>query len=139
MAAEKGTEANATHSLCRITIRPKKTSIATCPPTIFAKSLTHSAKGFTKRLINSTGTKIKRSQGGTPEGIKLLKYPNKPLLAIPAPNITKNENHTVEFVSENVKIKDINYYFSNSISRASKTMSECRQIRQKIKKTGTDN
>ncbi len=59
--------------------------------------------------------------------------------SLPKFNITKNENHTVEFVSENVKIKDINYYFSNSISRASKTMSECRQIRQKIKKTGTDN
>ncbi len=59
--------------------------------------------------------------------------------SLPKFNTTKNENHTVEFVSEDVKIKDINYYFSNSISRASKTMSECRQIRQKVKKTGTDN
>ena len=59
--------------------------------------------------------------------------------SLPKFNTTKNENHTVEFVSENIEIKDINYYFSNSISRASKTMSECRQIRQKVKKTGTDN
>ena len=59
--------------------------------------------------------------------------------SLPKFNTTKNENHAVEFVSEDVNIKDINYYFSNSISRASKTMSECRQIRQKIKKTGTDN
>ena len=66
--------------------------MATCPPTKVARSLTQSANGFTKRLINSTGTKIKRRQGGTPEGIKLLKYQNKPLLARPAPNITKNEN-----------------------------------------------
>ena len=59
--------------------------------------------------------------------------------SLPKFNTTKNENHTIEFVSENIKIKDIDYYFSNSISRASKTMSECRQIRQKVKKTGTDN
>ena len=41
--------------------------------------------------------------------------------------------------AENIEIKDINYYFSNSISRASKTMSECRQINQNSKKSGTDN
>ena len=44
-----------------------------------------------------------------------------------------------EFFSEKIFINDLDYYYSNSISRASKTMSECRQIRQKkVKKTGTD-
>ncbi len=43
------------------------------------------------------------------------------------------------FVSEKVNIRELDYFFTNAISRASKTMSECRQIRQKIKKTGTDN
>jgi len=44
-----------------------------------------------------------------------------------------------DFVSEIIKIKELDYYFTNSISRASKTMSECRQIKQESKKTGTDN
>ena len=43
------------------------------------------------------------------------------------------------FVNEEVNIKELDYFFTNAISRASKTMSECRQIRQKTKKTGTDN
>ncbi len=52
---------------------------------------------------------------------------------------SKDSGLDANFLSEEVVIKDIDYYFSNSISRASKTMSECRQIRQKIKKTGTNN
>ena len=53
----------------------------------------------------------------------------------------KNENRELkpDFVSEEVKIKDLNYYFSNSISRASKTMSQCHQERGKSIKTGTNN
>ena len=36
------------------------------------------------------------------------------------------------------KIKDIDYYYSNTIARASKTMSECRYARANLKKTGTE-
>ena len=43
------------------------------------------------------------------------------------------------FVNEEVFIKQLDYFFTNAISRASKTMSECRQIKQNLKKTGTDN
>ncbi len=43
------------------------------------------------------------------------------------------------FFSEKIFIRDIDYYYSNSISRSSKTMSECRQIRQNLKKDGTNN
>ena len=43
------------------------------------------------------------------------------------------------FLSEEVIIKELDYFFTNAISRASKTMSECRQIKQNSKKTGTDN
>ncbi len=43
------------------------------------------------------------------------------------------------FVSEEVNIKELDYFFTNAISRASKTMSECRHIKQRSKKTGTDN
>ena len=41
-----------------------------------------------------------------------------------------------EFISEKILIKPLDYYYSNSISRASKTMSECRQINQTVRKTG---
>ena len=44
-----------------------------------------------------------------------------------------------KFESEEIIVKELDYYFTNSISRASKTMSECRQIKQRSKKTGTDN
>ena len=33
-----------------------------------------------------------------------------------------------EFINEKIKINKIDYYFSNAIARASKTMSDCRQI-----------
>ena len=43
------------------------------------------------------------------------------------------------FVSENILIRELDYYYTNSISRSSKTMSDCRQIHLKIKKDGTNN
>ena len=46
-------------------------------------------------------------------------------------------NTSSKFISELVNIKDLDYFYTNSISRASKTMSECRQIKQKLTKTGT--
>ena len=35
--------------------------------------------------------------------------------------------------------EEIDYYHSNVIARASKTMSECKNIRMSLPKTGTDN
>ena len=58
---------------------------------------------------------------------------------LPKHTETKNSNIETSFISEEVLISEIDYYYSNSISRSSKTMSECRQIRQKIKKDGTNN
>ena len=43
------------------------------------------------------------------------------------------------FESEVINIKELDYFFTNAVSRASKTMSECRQIKHISKKTGTDN
>ena len=51
----------------------------------------------------------------------------------------KINNSSLNFVSEEINIKELDYYYTNAISRASKTMSECRQIKQKLKKTGTNN
>ncbi len=45
----------------------------------------------------------------------------------------------MNFTSEEVLIEELDYFYTNSISRASKTMSECRQINRSSKKTGTDN
>ncbi|MDC1130721.1 NADH-quinone oxidoreductase subunit NuoG [Pelagibacteraceae bacterium] len=50
-----------------------------------------------------------------------------------------NKNIQSNFISEDVTIRELDYYYTNCISRSSKTMSECRQIRQKIKKDGTNN
>ena len=47
----------------------------------------------------------------------------------------QNEDIHTSFFNEEVIIKPLDYYFSNAISRASKTMSECRQVNQKHKKT----
>ena len=50
----------------------------------------------------------------------------------------QNINADLEFVNEKIVIDDLDYYYSNAISRASKTMMECRNEKSKIKKTGTD-
>ena len=44
----------------------------------------------------------------------------------------------VKLENHNIKFDDIDYYYSNVIARASKTMSECRNIKIESKKTGTE-
>ena len=58
---------------------------------------------------------------------------------LPSFNESKLNQNNSDFFSEPIDIKEIDYFYSNSISRASKTMSECRQIKQNLKKTGTNN
>ena len=58
---------------------------------------------------------------------------------LPSFNESKLNQNKSDFFSEPIDIKEIDYFYSNSISRASKTMSECRQIKQNLKKTGTNN
>ena len=50
-----------------------------------------------------------------------------------------SKNLETNFISEDILIKELDYFYTNSISRASKTMSECRMINKSSKKTGTDN
>ena len=56
--------------------------------------------------------------------------------------INKRDNDVIEndiyFESEKIIIDPIDYYFSNVIARASKTMFECRREKIKIVKTGTE-
>ena len=42
------------------------------------------------------------------------------------------------FVKEKILIKDIDYYYSNAIARASKTMSDCKNEKINLKLTGTE-
>ena len=42
-----------------------------------------------------------------------------------------------DFVSEKILVEDINYYHSNPIARASKTMTDCINSKLKLEKTGT--
>jgi NADH-quinone oxidoreductase subunit G len=58
---------------------------------------------------------------------------------LPKKSEIKINNIETSFFNEKIFARELDYYFTNSISRSSKTMSECRQIRQKIKKDGTNN
>jgi len=42
-----------------------------------------------------------------------------------------------KFIDEKILIKDLDYYHSNAIARSSKTMSECKNSRINLQKTGT--
>jgi NADH-quinone oxidoreductase subunit G len=43
-----------------------------------------------------------------------------------------------EFIEEKIIIDSFDYYYSNVIARSSKTMSECRNNKMKLEKTGTE-
>ena len=58
---------------------------------------------------------------------------------LPKKIFSKNDKIISKFYSEEILIRKLDYYYTNSISRSSKTMSECRQINKKIPKTGTIN
>ena len=52
--------------------------------------------------------------------------------------ISNKDKIISEFFSEKIVIDHFDYYYSNVIARASKTMSECRNEKLKVKSTGTD-
>ena len=58
---------------------------------------------------------------------------------LPIVNLDNLETEKSEFFQEKIFINKIDYYFSNAISRSSKTMSDCRNIRTKNLKDGTNN
>ena len=57
------------------------------------------------------------------------------------PKLSEIKNSIVEtnFLSEEIFVKELDYYYTNSISRSSKTMNDCRQINRNAKKNGTNN
>ena len=44
----------------------------------------------------------------------------------------------INFIKDDISIKDIDYYYTNSIARSSKVMSECRQISKNFLSTGIE-
>jgi NADH-quinone oxidoreductase subunit G len=58
---------------------------------------------------------------------------------LPTKTIVKNYENSSVATSEKIEIKPIDYYFSNSIARASKTMSDCKNKINNTKKNGTNN
>ena len=51
---------------------------------------------------------------------------NKNIDTLPEPQTKKINLASGNFYSEEVSIRPIDYYFSNPVARASKTMSDCR-------------
>ena len=47
-------------------------------------------------------------------------------------------NNLNNFENEDLKIKFKDYYFSNVIARSSKTMLDCNNSKQDVKRTGTE-
>ena len=43
-----------------------------------------------------------------------------------------------QFITEDILVEYLDYYYSNVISRASITMTQCRNDKLKLKKTGTE-
>ena len=48
---------------------------------------------------------------------------------LPEKNFKLIESQDYEFFSEDIDIKQIDYYFTNAIARSSKTMSDCKIAR----------
>ena len=72
--------------------------------------------------------------------LALQEIPNfSEISLLPKKNKPSKTGSLLEAVSEKIIIKDIDYYFSNSIARSSKTMSDCRNIPNNNKKNGTNN
>jgi NADH-quinone oxidoreductase subunit G len=58
---------------------------------------------------------------------------------LPKKKISIKETKPKTFINEKIKINKVDYYYSNTISRASKTMSDCRKIISNQLKDGTNN
>lgn len=58
---------------------------------------------------------------------------------LPIKNKIINHGSKTLAVSEKIEIRPIDYYYTNAIARASKTMSDCRNIINSNKKNGTNN
>ena len=92
------------------------------------------------RIIKKLGFKDKTTNFDELRKEVLKTVPNfSEINELPKKSEIKMNNIETTFFSEKIFVRELDYYYTNSISRSSKTMGECRQIRQKIKKDGTNN
>ena len=92
------------------------------------------------RIIKKLGFKDKTTNFDELRKEVLETVPNfSEINELPKKSEIKMNNIETSFFSEKIFVRELDYYYTNSISRSSKTMGECRQIRQKIKKDGTNN
>ena len=67
----------------------------------------------------------------------LSKIPNfSKLDKLPIKTKIRNNKKIFKFIDEKIIVKPIDYYFTNAISRSSKTMSDCRNVNIKQQKNG---
>ena len=53
-------------------------------------------------------------------------------------SLNVKENNKIDYIEESIKIKPIDYYYTNPIARSSKTMNECRKIKKSFLYTGIE-
>ena len=87
------------------------------------------------RIINDLSKMIKKSEEY--KDIYELQKIIKKNIKIKNNNNLKN-TRAIEFIDKEISIKPIDYYFTNSIARSSKTMNECRRVKKKFLFTGID-
>ena len=87
-------------------------------------------------IINELSELIKRKKLYENKD-KLIDNMNN-FLKINNKNSNFEEDVAKNFINEKIEIEKIDYYHSNVIARASKTLNECRNVKIKMKSTGTD-
>ena len=86
-------------------------------------------------IVNELSSKIKRNKLYSEKNELIGSLKNYLKIKIEKDNFILPK---YKFFSEKINVDNIDYYHSNSISRASKTMTECKNIRENLKKTGTE-
>ena len=92
------------------------------------------------RIIKKIGTKDNQTNFDKLRKEVLQLIPNfTKINELPKQTEIHNPNIQTNFLNEEVFVRELDYYYTNSISRSSKTMSQCRQIKQNNQKNGTNN
>ena len=87
-------------------------------------------------IINDLSKFIKRKKLFTNKNELIDSLMNYLKLKNEKPNDINEQN--IDFFKENINVDHIDYYYTNVIARASLTMSECKNKKAEIKKTGTE-
>ena len=92
------------------------------------------------RIIKKIGTKDDQTNFDQLRKEVLQLIPNfTKINELPEKSEIHDKKIQTNFESEEILIKELDYYYTNYISRSSKTMSECRQVKKIEKKNGTNN